>query len=434
MMLRLLAVLLLLAPVPALAQTTAKPKKKAAAPAAPADKWPIKTLGVEGNHNYTKQQILAVAGLKVGQLAGKPDFEAAHDRLVATGAFETVSYRFTAAPDSNSYEAFFQVVEVAQVYPIIIVGLPINPAELDAWLKTKDPMYNGKLPGTVAMIKRYTALVGQYLALKHQSQKILGKLAPSGIDQYGVVFRSAAPLPNVAEVKFTGSKILDATRLQNRIAEVAIGFPYTEEGFRGLLNTSIRPMYDARGRVALAFPKITTEKAEDVDGVVVNVTVDEGPEYRLGEVKIAGNYAGRSAELLKLGKFKSGEIVNFDDVNAAVERIKKPLQRQGYMHVAATVERARNDKAKTVNLTIRIEPGPQYTMGKLTVVGLDLNSEAGIRKLWGPQMGKPFDAEYPDYFLSRVKEEGLFEHLHDSKATTKIDEQNHSVDVTLKFQ
>jgi outer membrane protein assembly factor BamA len=436
MMLRLfasfLALFLLLAPAPGFAQT-AKPKKKTPAKTTQPTVWPIKTLSVEGNHNYTKEQILAVAGLKIGQLAGKADFEAARDRLIASGAFETVGYRFTAAQDSNSYAASFQVVEVGQMYPVIIVGLPIQLADLNAWLKTKDPMYNGKLPGTAEMLKRYTALVEEYLASKNQSQKVIGKLAPSGVDQYGVVFRSAAPIPTIAEVKFTGSKIIEATRLQNRIAEVAIGFPYTEEGFRGLLNTSVRPLYDARGRVAVAFPKLSTEKAEDVDGLVVDVTIDEGAEYKLGEVKIMGNYAGKSAELLRIGKFKSGEVANFDEINAGVERIKKPLQRQGYMHVATTVDRALNEKNKTVDLTIHIENGPQYLMGKLTIEGLDLNGTAGIRKLWGPQEGKPFDADYPDYFLRRVKEDGLFEHLHDSKATTKVDEKNHTVDVTLQF-
>jgi len=47
--------------------------------ASPADagrRWPVEALTVEGNRNYTREQVLAVAGLKVGQLAGKPEFEA----------------------------------------------------------------------------------------------------------------------------------------------------------------------------------------------------------------------------------------------------------------------------------------------------------------------------------------------------------------------
>jgi len=433
-MLRLLALIVLLAPVQNLAQTHKKSAKKAAAPASQSDEWPIQSLLVEGNHNYTKEQILAVAGLKIGQMAGKPDFEAARDRLQATGVFETVSYRFAPAPDENGYAATFQVTEVSQVYPLIVEGLPIQVPDFNAWLKSKDPMYNGKLPGTTEALKRYAALTEEYLASKNQPEKVIAKLSPAGVDQYGVVLRSAAPIPTVAEVKFTGSKVIPATTLQNRIAEVAIGFPYTEDGFRGLLNTSIRPLYEARGRIAVKFPKITTEKASDAEGLIANVTVEEGEEYKLGEVRIVGDYARRSGELLRVGKFKPGEVANFDEIAAGVDRIKKPIQRQGYMHVSATVERTLNGKNKTVDISIHVVPGAQYVMGKLNIEGLDLNSTAGVRELWAPQEGKPFDAAYPDYFLSRVREENMFEHLHDCKASTKIDEQNHTVDVTLVFR
>ena len=87
--------ILVLLCTPLFAQTAPKraPAKKAAAAkkdeAAPS-KWPVESLTVEGNHNYSREQVLAVVGLKVGQLAGKPEFEAARDRLTATGAFETV--------------------------------------------------------------------------------------------------------------------------------------------------------------------------------------------------------------------------------------------------------------------------------------------------------------------------------------------------------
>lgn len=443
MLVWLVALLLLLTPASSLAQTP-KPKavRKAAAKSAPTGNWPIRTLTVEGNKNYSTEQILGVAALKVGQAAGKADFDAARDRLVATGLFDTVGYRFAPAQastdndstkDANGYAAVFQVLEATPVYPVLFAGLPAKPADLYAWLKSKDPMYTGKLPGTPEVVARYAKLVEEYLKSNNQSEKVVGKLAPSGADQFGVVFRSAAPIPTIAEVKFTGNQLLPSTTLQNKIAQVAIGFPYTEDGFHTLVDNAIRPLYEARGRVAVAFPKITTEKASDVEGLAATVTIVEGEEFKLGEVRIAGNYAGKSADLLRLGKFKAGEVANFDEINQGVERIKKPLQRQGYLHASAATERAIHDKTKIVDVTIRIDEGQQFTMGKLTIEGLDLNGEAGIRKLWIIQEGKPFDAGYPDYFLGRIREDGMFDNLHNSKASTKMNDQNHTVDVTLQF-
>src|SRR5205814_5578706 len=98
MIVRILALLLLLAPMQAFAQKpAAKAAHKAAVKKAAPLEWPIDSLSIEGNQNYTKEQILGVAGLKVGQMAGKSQFDAARDRLVATGLFDTVSYRFAPA-------------------------------------------------------------------------------------------------------------------------------------------------------------------------------------------------------------------------------------------------------------------------------------------------------------------------------------------------
>ena len=81
---------------------------KAARTGAPA-RWPIASIAIDGNHIFTREQVLAVAGLRVGQVAGKADFEAARDRLLASGAFETVGYKFVQAPDGKGYAATLEL-------------------------------------------------------------------------------------------------------------------------------------------------------------------------------------------------------------------------------------------------------------------------------------------------------------------------------------
>src|SRR5713226_5590834 len=143
MMVCLVALLLLFAPAGSFAQTPAPkagrkaPARKVKAEKTEVTRWPIESLGVEGNKNYAAEQLLSVAGLKIGQLAGKSDFEAARDRLIATGRFETVGYRFAPNKDSTGYAASFQVVEVTPLYPVQFEGLPVKTAEIDAWLKSK---------------------------------------------------------------------------------------------------------------------------------------------------------------------------------------------------------------------------------------------------------------------------------------------------------
>ena len=73
-------------------------------------------------------------------------------------------------------------------------------------------------------------------------------------------------------------------------------------------------------------------------------------------------------------------------------------------------------------------------MGKLTIVGLDLNGEAEITRIWTLKEGKTLNPEYPDHFLKRIKEEGLFDDLGETRADVKVDAQKHTADVTLTFK
>ncbi len=397
-------------------------------------KWPIDSLTVEGLKNYSQAQALAVAGLKVGQLAGTQDFDAARDRLLATGVFETAGYRFAPSAGSNGYTASFQVVEVQPVYPVRIEGLNAPDTEIQAWLRKKDAFFGTRIPATEAILKRDAAAIEEYLASKGRKEKIEGRVIADSPEQFAIVFRPASGAPKVAEVRFRGNTVVPSDVLLNSFAGVAYGTVYSDAGFRQLLDASVRPIYDARGRIRVAFPKLETEKAKEVEGLVVTVTVNEGDTYDLGEVRLEGESPVPAKELIKIGGFKSGDLANFDDVTAGLDRMKKRLRREGYMRASLQAERHIDDKKKTVDLSIRPELGPQFLFGTLTIEGLDIHGEAAVKKMWGIKEGKPFDADYPDYFLAQIREQGLFDDLGATRSEPKVDEDKHLVDVTLNFR
>jgi outer membrane protein assembly factor BamA len=408
------------------AKTTAPPP--AAAAGAP---WPIETLAVQGNQFYKRDQILAVAGLRVGQIAGQPEFEAARDRLVSTGAFDNVGYRFAPAKDNKGYDATIEVAEMQQLYPLRFEDLPVDDAEIRAWLEKKDPLFGEKIPATKREVDRYVHLIAEFLASHDYHDPIIGKVA-NGTNDLIVVFRPAKPRPNVTRVTFTNTGDLPSGLLQTKMYGVAIGMPYVEQQFRTLLDSTIRPLYDARGLIRVAFPKIETAPSKDADGVDVTVQVEQGPVYKLTHVGFAGAEPPREP-FASLAKLKTDQPANFDDVKAAQARIAESFRRNGYIQASSTVQRDINDAAHTVDIMIQMTPGPLFTQGKLEIVGLDLVSEPVIRKMWGLAPGKPFNTEYPDHFLDRVKQDGIFDNLKKTRSETKVNADDHTVDVTLYF-
>ncbi len=413
-------------------RTRKAPVKQAAKAVVTPDKFPLRRIHIKGAKMLTPAQIQTVAGLPLDKPLGKVEFDAARDRLLATGYFESVAFQFgpiAATGPDQGYEAVFEVVEVPSVYEVDFENLAVSTPEIEAAMKAANIFYGPKVPGTQVVLGFYTRQIEQFLASQNHPQRVVGELVQSGKNDYKILFRSAEPLPPVAHVTFTGNKAIAPILLQNAINDVAFGSPFSKEHFRQLLDNQIRPLYEAKGMIRVAFPLFTTEPAPKVKGVMVHVTVEEGPVYNLSKISLAGADPDYEEYL----KVKTGTVANFDRINDALATVKNQMKRNGYLDVQGTLERQIDDKATTVEVTAQMAPGPQFTMGKLTIEGLDLNSEPVVRKMWIVDEGKPFNAQYPDYFLRRIREDGLFDGLGATKAVTARDDRTHVVDVTLLF-
>jgi len=416
---------------------THKPRKPAPAADTPVHEegspWPLEHLAVEGNQNLTTEQILVVAKLKVGDTVDKNELEAARQRLLDTGVFDRAGYRYAAAQDSKGYDVTLEVAEMAQMYPFRFEDLPATDDQLRDWLKQKDPLFAPKLPATKLELDRYVKWIAEFLAQQNYHETLTGKVVSEDALGLAILFRPAKQRASIARVKFTNTGDLPSGLLQTAISGVAIGVGYTEPQMRLLLDASVRPLYEARGMIQVSFPKVETAPAQDVDGVEVTVQVEQGPVYKLGRVSFTGSDDLTPKELTKLTNLKPDKTVNFDDVRAGQDKIAQSLRRDGYMLAKSEVHRTVNESAKSVDLKFEIIPGPQFIFHDLMIIGLDIETEPVVRKLWGLRTGRPFNVDYPNHFLERVKEMGIFDNLNKTNAESKVNPKNNSVDVTLYF-
>lgn len=399
---------------------------------APRD-FPLDSITIEGNRILSVSAITAATGLKLGQPANTAVFDAARDRLIASGYFDRVGYQYKPAKQGAGYAITFEVQEIETLYPIRIDGLPASTEDITAHLKSKDPLFTGKMPGTEQVINRTANEIQQYFESKGQHVEVGGKVVAPAPQTFIVDFTPKRGLPAVSAVSFEGSKLIPAVDLHNKIAEVAFGQPFTEDGFRALLQTQIVPLYEAKGHMHVTFPKITTQPSTQVTGVDVTVTIDEGVEYKLTRVAVRGTSREEAERILKNARLPQQTVANFDDVIQAAKRVEESLHHQGFLDANVSTDKTVDEAAKSVAFFIVVNAGPAYTFGRLTVNGLGLDGEAAIRKMWGVRQGDKFPQGYGDYFLSKVKEEGIFDNLGDTRASQDVDHKTHVIDVTLDF-
>ncbi len=393
----------------------------------------IRSLRVEGNKTFTAAGIVEYSGLKVGQTADDAVFEAARVKLANSGVFEQVGYKYAPAP-GGGINASFQVVEIPQVFPYRFEDLPAKDEEMVAYLRKNDPLFAERIPATKEFLARYSRSLEAFLQPKGLKDAVSSKLVPDVGDKLVVIFRPDRPMANISQVSFKGNEAVPTPALQLAMNQIAMGATYKEDIVRQYLETTIRPIYEQRGRLDVKFPKVSSQPSADNTGVNVAIEVIEGPSYDIGEIRLRGA-AGDLKELYRTMVLQPGDLANMTEVAAATKRVQAHLVRAGYLKaVAKFTRKQRTDKDKHLaDIDVLVTPGLPYTFGKLKIEGLDILTEPQIRKMWGMENGKPYNGEYPELFLSRLREENLFENLGSTKAQVFPNEATQVVDVTLVF-
>lgn len=417
------------------AQQTPRSRAKTTTTSAQQGKVPesgvLRSVAVKGNTNYKSADLLAVIDLKAGKTVTKRDFDQARDRLIATGLFSNVSYEFRFSVDG--FAATYTVTEFDQLFPMHFEELGVPDDAVRQHLRENIRPYADKIPGSEDVLSRYASVIQEFVSKTKPGVKVVGKVNADDPNQLVVLFRPDVPPLVVARVEFTGNKAVETAVLARKVNEVAVGSPMTGNRFQQVLERSVKSLYEEKGYLAVTFPRIDTEKAQNAEGMIVKVEVKEGPVFKLGSVSASGTGLSRE-ELTSEIKLTTGAPVNFKQVEEVRIRLNELMRHQGHLKATTEVERRVDDPKHLVNLLFRLVPGPQYTFQKLEIQGLDIVSEPVVRKMWGVQPGKPFNPDYPPFFLKKLEEAGVFDNLGSTHSDYVPDESSHQVTVKLSFR
>lgn len=395
----------------------------------------LHTIQVVGNHLYATEDILKSLGLKPGDKASQAIFEKARQKVQSLDIFSTVSYNFRYSHTTPpAYDITFTVAEDPQVLPMHFERLGADPAEIRDYLKSHVEFYSDRIPGTDTVVNRYKAAVQDFLATKTKDpMRVRATVAADENSQLQVNFFPDAPVPTIYQVDVTGNQAVDKGVILRAVNDVAVGTPLTDARIKLILDGAIKPVYAARGYPLVTFPKVESEPAKGNQGVVLKVTILDGPQFKFGPLRFRGKGLEED-EIRSALTFKPGEVYSAEKVdNFRIELLRK-LKRKGLLDATVDPEAQPDEEKHIMNVVYNVVPGEPYKFQKLDITGLDMNSQPVIEKLWGEKPGQTFNPEYPDFFLKKVQEQGLFDNLANTQADFTPDPASHTVVVHLNFK
>jgi outer membrane protein insertion porin family len=402
---------------------------------AAAQKFRPKTIQFKGAPEYSAQELMDAAGLKAGAVLAYAEMKEHSQKLMDTGLFETLAFKF------DGVDLVYTLVPFTNLYPIRLENLPLAQGkELEAALHDRVPLYHGKVPPEGGLTEAVRQALVEMLAAKgiqatvadlpYTDQK-LGKVT-------AMSFTITAPSVQVGEIRLDGASApLDSKAME--ILGKLTGSAYNVEESPSQIATSLGNDYRDKGYLEAAIhvipqgaPAITPEAIH----IPFQISVLPGVLYRLAGVQLAPGLLVTQAEFDRQSHIHPGDVATAQYVRENWQFIERQYHNKGYMTASVQATPSFDRAQATVSFTVTAEPGPVYTMGKLTIENTADDLRAAMWSAWTLPTGAVFDESAMRSYYSGQKPNsplGCTFASANCEFKLTLNDDTHTIDVALRL-
>ncbi len=393
-----------------------------------------KTIHFVGSAGYTDQDLASATGLHVGAVLSGPDVNARTQKLMDTGLFDGISYKF------DGIDLVFNVKMAAQVFPIRLENIPLAPGpDLDAQIRQRVPLYRGKVPAEGGVLNDVRAALEDIL--KAQGIPATIQTTPLGVPGQesvsGVSFTITSPKVLIGAIQEDGGPFdPDAQRMLASLS----GAAYDNRGSSAAIVHDIGEVYRSKGYLeaeVTASQLATLAVAPEAVRIPFRVSVAPGPLYRVMSIHLAPDMIVSQADFDKQAGTRPGDVATAEHILENWHFIERQYHNRGYMRAQVKPVPTLDHEHGTVSYSISAVAGPVYTMGKLTVENVSDDLRASIVKAWKMPEGSVFNEGSILGFFATHDVNPQLERIFAAvkvKYVLKVNDDARTVDTTIRLE
>jgi outer membrane protein insertion porin family len=239
------------------------------------------------------------------------------------------------------------------------------------------------------------------------------------------------PYSRVAENLF--SKTYDSTKLDEDEGRI-VQFYQAQGYFTARVTGQSVNIVDVGGgkfRLPLIHPNRPGKNAD------ISISIEEGRLYHLNNISFVGVKLFRTPEELfpQIFKMKQGDPFSTERLQKGFDELRKLYGRFGYINFLVEPEPEPVPGTDKINLTLRFDEGNQFFVRRIDFSGNTTTRDKVIRRELLIDEGDPYNTDLWRLSILRLNQLGYFETLkEDSSVDLKTDNNNHTVDLTLKVR
>ncbi len=174
----------------------------------------------------------------------------------------------------------------------------------------------------------------------------------------------------------------------------------------------IKELYHSKGYIyaTVSDPIITLSK--DRSKLYLTLKISEGVQYRIGELEIKGNTVFTEEELRKHISLSSGDVFNRTALRSDIDGIIDLYMDKGYARADINPLISVDDEKRLVNITLDINEGDIYRIGRIDIIGNTKTRDKVIRREMRLDEGDVFSKSLLKRSFQRINNLNYFEEVN----------------------
>ena len=356
-----------------------------------AQNFTFSNIVIEGNTRIGDSAILSQAGIARGETVTAGQVNDALQQLQNSGFFESVEV----IPQGNTLRIV--VVELPTVNQITFEGnRRIDDASLSQIVQSQE-----RRVFSPEQAERDAANIAQaYSTEGRLAARVTPRVIRRSDNRVDLVFEVfEGAVVEIRRLSFVGNRAFSDRRLRRVLQTTQAGL------FRQLIRTDtlvedriqfdrqvLQDFYFSRGYVDFRINSVNAELTEERDSFFLAFNVQEGQQFRFGELSVSSEHSAADAEVYEeLIKARPGMIYSPTIVDSQISRMENQGVRDGVDFLRIEPRVTRNDRELTLDVEFVLSRGPRVFVERIDIEGNTTTLDRVIRQQFEVAEGDPFN-------------------------------------------
>ncbi len=375
-----------------------------------ADEFIARDIKIDGLVRLTPANVYGMIPVNSGDRVNEAVLANAIRSLYATGLFDDIQ----ASREADTL--VFKVVERPIISKVEFKGNKLIPKEaLEDGLK-KMGVAEGEVLKKSALQTLESELEQQYMQQGRYDAdvRVITTARPNNRVDLTVEFVEGKAA-KVVDINIIGNTVFKESDIKQAFAVkesswssiVTRNDRYAREKMAASLE-ALRALYLNKGYINFNITNSSLNLSEDKKHIFVEVSVDEGEQFKFGESKFLGDALYKPEELSALQIYKDGETYSQEKVNAVKQLLLRKYGNAGYYYAEVNIVPQIDKETKLVDLNYYINPGQQVTVRRINFAGNSKTADEVLRREMRQMEGALASNEKIDLSKVRLERTGFF--------------------------